>query len=282
MKHILAVLASIFLFTASAHAQTDAISLAGATIERSAGDVASWPITTYITSLNLGADNCAVEFDKQDEWPNVPIPGWDGGSIQYTLWMVRIVNGQVYAGGGIEFWKGRVGGCGPAAKYVENWYYDSSWGPLHDAGDLTPGERVGFFVTAGDARAKDVRSVTGRSAVVAVPWPGGSGGSFTFQPTAPPVITPVIVPPAPIVAPTAPVVAPITPVVAPITPAPLPATELSAMNTQLAAMREQLAQVSADVKAFREEVESKWTQFVGPLLKYGAAIAAGMLAKWKL
>lgn len=191
-----------FLLTGTVHAQ-DAIDLTGAVVERSASDVASWPITTTITRLELGAGDCAVEFSTKDTWPNVPIPGWNGGSIAYTLWLVRIVNGQVYTGGGIEFWRGRVGGCGPAAQYIANWFYDASWGPLNTAGELTPGERVGFFVTAGDARAKDVRTVTARSAVVAVPWPGGAGGSFIFgEPpivnTPPPIVNtppPVLVPP---------------------------------------------------------------------------------------
>lgn len=270
------LMTSILMTTSSGAAQSDAIDLTGATIERSAGDVASWPVTANITKLVLGASDCAVEFDKQSTWPNVAIPGWNGGSIQYTLWLVRIVNGQVYTGGGIEFWQGRVGGCGPAAGYIANWYYDSSWGQLHDAGDLTPGEKVGFFVTAGDARAKDIRTVTERSVVVSLPWPGGSGGTFEFTPTTIPtiIIPPVVVPPPP---PPPIVVVPPPPVVQPI-----PSTDLNPVMLELFKVSAQIEALDADVQAFKSEVESKWKQYAGPILKYGAAILAGILAKWKL
>ena len=43
-----------------------------------------------------------------------------------------------------------------------------------------PGEQVGFFVTAGDARAKDVRVVTERSNVVLVPFPTDAGAYYPF------------------------------------------------------------------------------------------------------
>jgi hypothetical protein len=42
------------------------------------------------------------------------------------------------------------------------------------------GEQVGFFVTAGDARAKDVTIVRERSNVVVVPFPSDGGGYFPF------------------------------------------------------------------------------------------------------
>ena len=42
------------------------------------------------------------------------------------------------------------------------------------------GEQVGFFVTAGDQRAKDVRVVTERSNVVLVPFPSDSGAYYPF------------------------------------------------------------------------------------------------------
>lgn len=296
MQRIVSVAAVLVLGAAVSARAQDQIDLSQATIERSAPDVASWPITTAITRLDLGASNCDVEFSMKEVWPNVPIPGWGGGSIAYTLWMVRSVGGQVYAGGGIEFWNGstgnptRVGGCGPAANYVQNWFYDPSWGPLNTAGELTPGETVGFFVTAGDARAKDVRTVTARSAVVAVRWPGGAGGSFTFDGPPPPVVAPppVIVPPPVMQPPPVYVPPPVVP-----TP-PLPSTDLSviiaqaaanqaALQAQIEALKAQVAAARQDIADFRAAVKSKWTAIVdSPFFKYGMAVLAGALAKWKL
>ena len=42
------------------------------------------------------------------------------------------------------------------------------------------GEQVGFFVTAGDQRAKDVRLVTEHSNVVVVPFPSNGGAYYPF------------------------------------------------------------------------------------------------------
>lgn len=266
--------AVLLLLSVPAAAQ-DAIDLRGATIERSAGDVATWPITTAITKLDLGAGDCAIEFPAKTgagKWPNVLIPGWNGGAIQYTLWLVRTVGGQVYTGGGIEFWDGRIGGCGPAASYIANWYYDSSWGPLHDAGELTPGETVGFFVTAGDARAKDVRTVTARSAVVAVPWPGGAGGSFTFGPQAPP---PVIPPPPPVFVP------PPTPPVVPPT-AVIPALDLSQVYAQLAMLIADVEAGRLENRKFFSEVRTTWKDVITFVAKYVTPLVTGILAGMKL
>jgi hypothetical protein len=43
-----------------------------------------------------------------------------------------------------------------------------------------PGEQVGFFVTAGDARNNGRVVVKERSNVVVVPFPGAGGGVFGF------------------------------------------------------------------------------------------------------
>lgn len=269
----------LVMVCARASSAQDLIDLSQATIERSAPDVASWPITTAITRLDLGASDCNVEFSMKAVWPNVLIPGWGGGSIAYTLWMVRVVGGQVYAGGGIEFWTGRVGGCGPAAAYVQNWFYDASWGPLNTAGELTPGESVGFFVTAGDARAKDVRTVTARSAVVAVRWPGGSGGTFTFDGAPPPPPPPAVIqPPPPIFVPP-----PVPPPAQPPSTAGLDYTEqlrqiLAAQQAQLVLEQNTNAQVSQLNKSFGETI-GRAMAFVG---KYIAPAVAAFIAAKKL
>jgi hypothetical protein len=147
----------------------------------SPSDVANWPITTAITAMDFG-NGVRVDFDKKDgpnRWPDVTPAGWDG-PIQYTIWMVTNVGGQWYTSGGVEYWYGLDRSGGPASQFAYNWYYSAAvWGPLanHQPGN---GEQVGFFVTAGDARAKDVRAITERSNVVSMPFPSG-GGYFTFS-----------------------------------------------------------------------------------------------------
>jgi hypothetical protein len=173
--------------------QADAIDLRSVIFVDPQGphDVASWPPTARITALNLGPQDGDLDHDHEDgpaAWPDVVIPGWinpDGtpGTIQYTTWMILVRDGLAFTAGGIESWKGRIGGFGPVNNYAANWYYFDA--RLNSQPE--PGELVGFFVTAGDARRKDVRRalpggglLTARSAVVAIRYPGSQGGVYTF------------------------------------------------------------------------------------------------------
>jgi hypothetical protein len=148
----------------------------------SAQDVANWPITTTIRALNFDASGVAIDFSKKDgagRWPDVTPPGWDG-PLQYTIWMIVSHGGRLYTSGGVEFWHGLARSGGPPSMYAQNWYYSPQvWGPLASHQPAV-GEQVGFFLTAGDQRAKDVRSVSERSNIVVVPFPANSGAHHTF------------------------------------------------------------------------------------------------------
>ena len=162
----------------------DAIDLRQVTVTASSpADVASWPVTTLITTLDLRGDGAFIDFSKKDgpgRWPDVRPPGWDG-DLQYTLWMVENINGRWYTSGGIEYWYGLSRNGGPASEYGRNWFYSPEvWGILANRQPAV-GEQVGFFVTAGDARAKNIYIVRERSNVVLVPFPTDGGGVFRFN-----------------------------------------------------------------------------------------------------
>jgi hypothetical protein len=161
----------------------DAIDLHQASISGgSPADVANWSVTARLTALDFQASGVGVQFTKKDgpgRWPDVVPPGWSGG-IQYTLWMVVNVDGHWYTSGGVEYWNGLGRSGGQPSAFASNWYYSPGvWGPLATH-QPAPGEQVGFFVTAGDARAKDVRAVTERSNVVLVPFPSDGGAYYPF------------------------------------------------------------------------------------------------------
>ena len=161
----------------------DAIDLHGVIVTGgSPANVANWPATARITSLDFQSSGVAVGFTKKDgagRWPDVVPPGWSG-SLQYTLWMVVNVGGSWYTSGGVEYRYGLGRSGGPPSGFAGNWYYSPAvWGPLATH-QPAPGEQVGFFVTAGDARVKDVRSVVERSNVVMVPFPTDGGAYFPF------------------------------------------------------------------------------------------------------
>jgi hypothetical protein len=161
---------------------SDGINLSTATIMNSPSDVANWPATARLTLLDLGVGGAHVEFTKKDgpgSWPDVRPPGWSG-DLQYTLWIVLNVNGRWYASGCIEYWRGLDRNGGPPSQYAQNWYYDPiRWGAM-SGHQPAPGEQVGFFVTAGDARNNGTSILHERSNIVVVPFPGAGGGVFGF------------------------------------------------------------------------------------------------------
>jgi hypothetical protein len=160
----------------------DQIDMHSVIVRGPGGDVANWPVTTTIRVLDFNSSGVFVDFSKKNgagRWPDVVPSGWAGG-IEYTMWMVVNINGQWYTAGGVEFWNGLDRSGGPPSQFAHNWYYNAQvWGPL-DSHQPAPGEQVGFFVTAGDQRAKDVRAVTERSNVVLVPFPSDGGAYYPF------------------------------------------------------------------------------------------------------
>jgi hypothetical protein len=148
----------------------------------SAPDISNWAVTAGITGLDFRGSGVRVDFTKKTgggRWPDVVPPGWDG-PLQYTIWMVVNHGGQWVTSGGVEYWYGLEYQGGPPSRYASNWYYSPAiWGPLASHQPY-PGEQVGFFVSAGDQRAKDITLVRERSNVVVIPFPSDAGGSFGF------------------------------------------------------------------------------------------------------
>jgi hypothetical protein len=164
---------------------TDVDLAQGVTILNSPPDTASWPITATITTLDLGANGVYINFTRRDgtgSWPDVPF-GMPGDSLEYTLWIILNVNGQLYTSGCIQYWRGLDRNGGPPSGYAMNWYYDANrWAPMTGHQPVV-GEMVGFFVTAGNARnvTDDSGStVYERSNIVVVPFPDDTGAVFNY------------------------------------------------------------------------------------------------------
>jgi len=163
---------------------TDGLDLGSAVVTSgSPADIASWPITATLQGLDFQVTGVRVDFSKKDgdgRWPDVTPPGWDG-PLQYTLWMVENIGGRLYTSGGVEYWYGLDRSGGPPSQFAANWYYSpAAWGPLATHQPAV-GEQVGFFVSAGDARAKNVFAVRERSNVVVVSFPSDGGAYDGFS-----------------------------------------------------------------------------------------------------
>jgi hypothetical protein len=166
-------------------AASDGVSLGLTTILNSPRDLARWPITTAITLVDLQSRGVHVEFSKRNgpgRWPDVTPPGWDG-ALQYTLGMLLNINGQWYASAVVEFWNGLDYSGGPPSQYALNWFYDPArWSPM-TGHQPAAGERIGFFVCAGDCRNTTDGSrspIKERSNVVIVTMPTDAGATFRF------------------------------------------------------------------------------------------------------
>jgi hypothetical protein len=164
----------------SAPAANDGINMGQATILNSPFDLANWPVTTSITSLDLATDGVHVEFSKQSG------PGkWaEGGfGIQYTLGMCLNINNHWYCSAVVQFWTGLPAAGGPPAEYAQNWFYDAiRWAPM-TGHQPAPGETIGFFACSGDCRNNpkgDASPVKERTNIVLVPMPGNGGASYRF------------------------------------------------------------------------------------------------------
>lgn len=251
----------------------------------SPGDVAEWPITTTITAIdvrNEGECCFRVDFTKKDgpdRWPDIVPPGWDG-PLQYTLWAVVRVGDRWVTSGGIEYWHGKNRSGGPPSGLAANWYYHVSALALHQP---APGEQVGFFVTAGDQRAKDVHFVRERSNVVLVAFPSDAGAQYVFSASPPaPIPTPQPVPvpvPQPVPAPQ-PVPQPMPPVISDPTPILnfLLAQQIEIMK-RFDRVDEEIVVVGQKVDDFRAAVKSRYEAIVNsPAFKYLVATGLGWLA----
>lgn len=137
-----------------APAAGDQINMSAAQIYNSPTDLASWTVSTAITSVAFGGDGISVQFSKKDgpgRWPDVTPPGWNG-PLEYTLGMCLNIGGQWDCSAVIEAWNGLDPLGGPPSQIGQNWFYDPlRWGPM-TGHQPAPGETVGIFVCEGDCR----------------------------------------------------------------------------------------------------------------------------------
>lgn len=215
---------------------TDGLDLAGVRILNS-HDVHSWPITSTITKLEFRSSGVHVEHSKNvgaGAWPNFRPPGWDG-DLQYTLWIFLRLGGQWYGSGCIQYWQSCDQNGGPPEEYAKNWYYAADrWAPM-TGHQPSPGELVGFMVSAGDARNSGAQSVQERSNIVRVPFP--SSGTAYGWPREQPEPTPVEP------GPTDPGV-----VLPSLTPVTIEPDQYAAIMARFDALDQQIGQARADAK----------------------------------
>lgn len=191
----------------------DAIDLASTIIHGSPSDVASWPATVAITDITMAPGaNGGLSFTFTPALPaswDYHMPGWgdpasgDPGNVLYTVWACALVQGQWHAAAFIQMWRHRPSTGASLPSNWNNWAYaPDRWGSELVNYRPKAGDRMAFFVTAGNARdARDATSVRERSNVVTFDLNTSESGTMHFPADAPPVVPPVV--PAPPAAPEA-------------------------------------------------------------------------------
>jgi len=155
----------------------DQINMSAASIYNSPTDLASWTVSTALTSVDIRGDGISVQFSKKDgpgRWPDVTPPGWDG-PLQFTLGMCLNIGGHWDCSALIEEWYGLDPAGGPPSQIGLNWFYDPQrWGPM-TGHQPAAGETIGIFVCEGDCRNNTQGTsspLRERSNVVLVRFPG--------------------------------------------------------------------------------------------------------------
>lgn len=279
-------LVAVLLLSSSPAAAQPQINPSAVRVVRSPNTL-SWPVTARIQSIEVTEQGVRLTFDKCDQWPNVTPPGW-GGPLRFTLHLFLNIGGEWWESGIIQYWacdqySGGARRPGEAPIYADNqiaknWVYDNSWGNMvgHQP---APGERIGFMVSAGNARGQDDHLARERSDIVELAMPSGPMSYPPFLATegaAPPPPIPTPPPPPPPI--------PIPPPPPIPTPPPLPSTDLSPalnlMTVQHAAVMAAIADVKKDLAEWRATVTSTWEKYAKPILKWGSVFVLGLLARW--
>jgi hypothetical protein len=135
--------------------------------------VADWPITVAITGIDMDLHGgLTLSFDRPlpESWKFPFNPENSADNVQFT---VGAVVQDRYAAGFVQMWQGRTMGdrsLPPILAGYQDWWGDPRhlWGPMSDYVPRA-GDRVGFFVSAGNGRLTTaVTSVAERSNVVVV------------------------------------------------------------------------------------------------------------------
>ncbi len=146
-------------------------------------DLATWPETARITSIEFTGSAMRVDFDRRDppdgnRWVDQIPPGFQG-PLQYTLGMCRYLENNWQCAAVVQFWYGRsLDDTAEPSRFWREWWYDGArWGPLA-VYRPQEGEIVGVFVGAGDLRGRTwtretCPQVCERSNVTFVPFTSG-------------------------------------------------------------------------------------------------------------
>jgi hypothetical protein len=162
-------------------------------------DIGAFALTTKISQLNISPAGIECVFDKRDapnNWPDTAPaggtePGIKMGALNYSIGVACKVNGQWVASAPVETWTGRnvlggnvtlqdiADGTG-RGQFAANWFYDARWGALNGY-NPKPGEEIGVFVCAGDAR-NNYCPIQERSNIVLIPMVApGQSASYSWS-----------------------------------------------------------------------------------------------------
>lgn len=164
------------------------IDLTDVYIHNSPTDMANWNVTRFIKRIEMSRNKgFSFTFDQQlpDSWKWASNPLDPSDNYQCTVWPIITYRGVKNTSGIVQLWQGRGGTGGFQLPtwhddFHKNWCYDSRWGDM-SLYFPNPGDVMGFFVSAGNARGQaGITSVKERSNVVTIVLPPNDVGSWDF------------------------------------------------------------------------------------------------------
>jgi hypothetical protein len=147
----------------------DQINLAQVIVIKGAPGVASWPITSTLTSVTVAESELCTYHSMSGQWPTVPFFGDPENPIEGNQWLFANIGGQWYGGAGEWLRPGQQCKIVDARNIGPDEFYNDSDEPLH-SWIPSSGELVGVMVSTPARAYPDMATLNQRSNVILVPW----------------------------------------------------------------------------------------------------------------
>ncbi len=147
--------------------QGDQLDLSKVTIVLGAQAIASWPVTSQITSTTQQDHNLCINHTMLGQWPSTAFFGDPSTQVEGNQWVFAFINGQWYGGASDWYRPGQackdVTQANIGSDGFYNWEPLKSWSPQN-------GETFGLMASTPARLWPSMSTVDQRSNVVLVKW----------------------------------------------------------------------------------------------------------------
>ncbi len=132
-------------------------------------NVASWPVTSTITSTTQVEHNLCISHTRLGQWPSTPFYGDPGTQVEGNQWVFANINGRWYGGAADWYRPGQACKDVTAASMGADGFYNPAWEPLRSWVPQV-GETFGLMSSTPARAWPDMSTLDQRTNVVLVKW----------------------------------------------------------------------------------------------------------------